>query len=153
MTRGDWEISFRVYSNPELLCVVRSMIQKFTEVMGFAEQECRSITRAVDESVTNIIRHAYRNRPNRPIEIGCRRVKIRFAKGSREGLEVLLVDHGRAWDPTRQRVRPLDEVRPGGLGLHFIRQAMDTVEYKRRGGANRLRLVRYLVDQKVQGKS
>jgi hypothetical protein len=30
------------------------------------------------------------------------------------------------------------------LGLHFIRQAMDTVEFTRKGPTNRLRLVKYL---------
>jgi hypothetical protein len=30
------------------------------------------------------------------------------------------------------------------LGLHLIREAMDTVEYTRRGAMNRLRLVKYL---------
>jgi anti-sigma regulatory factor (Ser/Thr protein kinase) len=30
------------------------------------------------------------------------------------------------------------------LGLHLIRQAMDTVEYTRKGPTNRLRLVKYL---------
>jgi anti-sigma regulatory factor (Ser/Thr protein kinase) len=42
------------------------------------------------------------------------------------------------------RGRPLEEIRPDGLGLHFIRQAMDTVEFTREGPTNRLRLVRYL---------
>jgi anti-sigma regulatory factor (Ser/Thr protein kinase) len=35
-------------------------------------------------------------------------------------------------------------LRPGGLGLHFIHEAMDTVEFTRKGARNRLRLVKYL---------
>jgi len=42
------------------------------------------------------------------------------------------------------RGRRLDEIKPGGLGLHFIRQSMDIVEYQRVGSANQFRLVRYL---------
>ena len=46
-------------SDPELLFVVRGAMERLTERMGFSERECRSVTRAVDEAVTNIIRHAY----------------------------------------------------------------------------------------------
>jgi len=40
--------------------------------------------------------------------------------------------------------RPLNEIRPGGLGLHFIRQSMDVVEFSRKNGKNQLRMVKYL---------
>jgi len=40
--------------------------------------------------------------------------------------------------------RALEDVRPGGLGLHFIRESMDTVEFSRRKGRNQLRLVKIL---------
>jgi len=46
-------------------------------------------------------------------------------------------------DTTKLPARPLDEIRPGGLGLHIIRGSMDTVDYKRAGRLNRLRLVKY----------
>jgi serine/threonine-protein kinase RsbW len=42
------------------------------------------------------------------------------------------------------RGRRLDEIKPGGLGLHFIRQSMDIVEYQREGSTNQFRLVKYL---------
>jgi anti-sigma regulatory factor (Ser/Thr protein kinase) len=38
----------------------------------------------------------------------------------------------------------LDDVKPGGLGLHFIQESMDIVEFKHADGTNRLRLVKYL---------
>jgi anti-sigma regulatory factor (Ser/Thr protein kinase) len=40
--------------------------------------------------------------------------------------------------------RSLEEIRPGGLGLHFMRQSMDEVEFSRKKGKNQLRLVKYL---------
>src|SRR6266404_2931139 len=60
------------------------------------------------------------------------------------GLEILLCDRGRAIDLNTLRGRPLEQIRPGGLGLHLIRQAMDTVEFTRKGLTNQLRLVKYL---------
>ena len=47
-------------------------------------------------------------------------------------------------DPAKLKGRPLNEIRPGGLGLHFIRQSMDVVEFSRKNGKNQLRMVKYL---------
>ena len=60
------------------------------------------------------------------------------------GLEILLCDRGPAIKRDQWCMRRLEEVRPGGLGLHFIQQSMDIVEYKRAKGTNRLRLVKYV---------
>jgi serine/threonine-protein kinase RsbW len=131
-------------SDPKLLCIVREAVGRLTEVLGFAEAECRSITRAVDEALANIVRHSYRGRADRPIVVYFRQVQRRSKQGMTEGLEVLLCDRGPAVDPAKLRGRSLQEIRPGGLGLHFIREAMDIVEFSRVGRTNRLRLVKYL---------
>ena len=139
-------LSLAVPSNPEFLGVVRSTVASLAEVLGFASRDCRSVTLAVDEAMTNIIRHAYRSQKDRPINVICRRVHVRSnGDGKRRaGLEITLVDYGPAVDPTRLNARSLDEIKPGGLGLHFIRESMDVVSYMRAGRANRLRLVKLL---------
>jgi anti-sigma regulatory factor (Ser/Thr protein kinase) len=136
-------------SNPNLLCIVRGAVSRLTEVLGFSAVEGRSVTRAVDEALANIVRHSYRGREDRPIVIYFRQVQRRSNQGLVEGLEVLLCDRGPAVDPAKLRGRKLQEIRPGGLGLHFIRQAMDIVEFTRVGRTNRLRLVKYLERAKL----
>jgi serine/threonine-protein kinase RsbW len=137
-------------SDPGMLCVVRGAIERLTEAFGFSEPEVRSVTRAVDEALTNIMRHSYGGALDRRIEVSCLRVaKKRAAKA--EGFEVRLVDYGPRIDPEKLRGRRLDEIKPGGLGLHFIRQSMDIVEFKRDRGANVLRLVKFLPQEGQQG--
>ncbi len=131
-------------SNPKLLSVVRGMVERLAETLGFPAEQRRSITRAADEALTNIIRHSYGNRPDKPIALYFRRVQRRLHGEVECGLEILLCDRGPAVDLTKLQGRPLEEIRPGGLGLHLIRQAMDTVEFTRKGATNRLRLVKYL---------
>jgi serine/threonine-protein kinase RsbW len=132
-----------VYSNPRWLSVVRAAVERLTETLGFPAMQCRSITRAVDEALTNIVRHSYGNRLDQPIALYFRSAK-RCQQGEIEsGLEILLCDRGRAIDLNTLRGRPLEQIRPGGLGLHLIRQAMDTVEFTRKGLTNQLRLVKY----------
>ena len=140
---GDLLLKLELRSDPSLLSVVRGAMERLTEVFGFSPPECRSVTRAVDEALTNIIRHCYGGKLDQPIEVACSRVQGRVASLRRAGLEILLSDRGPAVDPAKLRGRRLDEIKPGGLGLHFIRQSMDTVEFKRVRGMNQLRLVKY----------
>lgn len=130
-------------SDPELLCVVRSAVHQLTSVIGFSEKECRQVTLAMDEALANIIRHAYQNERGQPIEILCHREEDGLERGGVR-LEFHLIDQGRGTEPAKLSGRPLDEVRPGGLGTHYIRQCMDEVEYAREGQRNHLRLVKYL---------
>jgi serine/threonine-protein kinase RsbW len=97
------------------------------------------------------MRHSYGGLLGEPITLYFRRIQRRSgAAGTDCGLEVQLWDHGVRFDSTSAPVRQLKELRPGGLGLHFIRQAVDTIEYRRVGRTNRLRLVKYLADHKSQ---
>lgn len=131
-------------SNPTLLCAVRGAVERLSETLGFPESQCSSITRAVDEALTNIVRHSYNNRLDEPITVCFRRTQRDHHGRVQAGLEIFLVDRGPAVDPAKLRGRSLDEIKPGGLGLHFIREAMDTVEFIRKGHTNRMRLVKYL---------
>lgn len=133
-----------LYSNPRLLSAVRGAVERLTETLGFPDVQCRSITRAVDEALTNIVRHCYANRHDKPIALYFRSAQREQEGQIQHGLEILLCDRGPALDQSKWKGRPIEEIRPGGLGLHLIHQAMDTVEFTRRGPTNRLRLVKYL---------
>jgi serine/threonine-protein kinase RsbW len=142
--RGGLLLMLAVYSNPRWLSVVRGAVERLTETLGFPAVQCRSITRAVDEALTNIVRHSYGNRFDQPIALYFRSAKRCQHGEIVGGLEILLCDRGRAFDRNTLRGRPLEQIRPGGLGLHLIRQAMDTVEFTRKGLTNQLRFVKCL---------
>jgi anti-sigma regulatory factor (Ser/Thr protein kinase) len=131
-------------SNPEMLCVVRNALGELAAKLGFSEAECRAVVLAVDEAMTNIIRHAYLGSAERPIEASFRRIHVPGDGKSRDALEIVLEDRGVSANPNKLCGRALEDVRPGGLGLHFIRESMDTVEFSRRWGRNKLRLVKFL---------
>ena len=127
-----------------MLCVVRAALGQLTEKLGCPEPECRAVVLAVDEALTNIIRHAYHGHTERPIEASFRCIHVPRDGVRRKALEILLEDRGVTVDRAKLCGRALEDVRPGGLGLHFIRQGMDTVEFCRRNGKNQLRLVKFL---------
>jgi serine/threonine-protein kinase RsbW len=144
----DLLLKIEVLSNPNALYVVRGAVERLAESVGFAAAECRSVVRAVDEALTNVMRHCYSGRLDQPIELYFRRLRRRSKAGSKKGLEVLLCDRGPAVDQVKLRGQKPGELRPGGLGLHFISEAMDAVVYERVGHTNRLRLVKYLPSEK-----
>ena len=133
-----------LYSNPKWLSTVRAAVERLTETLGFKAEHCRSITRAVDEALTNMMRHSYCNRRDRPIAMYFRKAQHKQEGEVQHGLEIILCDRGPVADATKWRGRPLGEIGPGGLGLRLIHDAMDIVEFSRKGDINRLRLVKYL---------
>jgi anti-sigma regulatory factor (Ser/Thr protein kinase) len=135
-------LKLELQSNPEALCLVRATVERAAEVLHFTDADARAIVRSVDEALANVMRHAYGGREGLPIEISCSKVQEPTARTS--GLEIVLQDEGSAPDPAKLKSRPLEEIRPGGLGLHFIQQSMDVVEFSRKKGKNQLRLVKYL---------
>jgi len=133
-------VRMTILSEPLHLPVVRAATEKLCELIGFSAEVAGSVVLCVDEALTNIIRHAYGNAADRPIEIEL--VPMPGADGA-SGLEVRLRDYGPAVDPSRIRSRDLDDVRPGGLGVHIMNRCMDEVEYRAaEGGGTLLRLVK-----------
>jgi anti-sigma regulatory factor (Ser/Thr protein kinase) len=137
-------LELHLVSNPRALCLVRAAIERATEILHFHAAESRAIVRSVDEALANVIRHAYRGKSGRPIEVTCRQLRGTRNGVRVNGIEIVLRDSGVRADPAKMKGRSLEEIRPGGLGLHFIRGSMDEVEFSREKGKNQLRLVKYL---------
>jgi anti-sigma regulatory factor (Ser/Thr protein kinase) len=113
------------------LASVRARLREFLHSAGFCDQECARMVLALDEACTNIIRHAHRGEV-KPVRLCMERQE--------EGVVFLLQDQGEPCDPDQIQGRPLEEVRPGGLGIHIIREVFDVVEYTPLEEGMRLRL-------------
>lgn len=138
-----FSIKMELQSDPELMQVMRSAVQECASLADFNAEDCRMITLAVDEALTNIIRHAYGNRHDQTIHMTCNR-------NDRE-LEFILEDSGKPADLAKIRSKPLGEVRPGGLGTHIMAKVMDVVEYEPSPDGNRVRLVKFREQLKAGG--
>jgi anti-sigma regulatory factor (Ser/Thr protein kinase) len=62
----------------------------------------------------------------------------------------MIEDEAEQVDPCTIKSRCLDEVRPGGLGVHIIREVMDEVAYECRSGGVGMRLT--MVKKKISTK-
>ena len=75
----------------------------------------------VDEACTNIIRHAYQLRDDQLISLSL--------EGLRSCVRMRLRDYGKQTEAHTMQGRAHHLIKPGGLGLHLIRQAFDKVDY------------------------
>jgi anti-sigma regulatory factor (Ser/Thr protein kinase) len=115
-------ITFDMYSRPCCLPVVRAAVGQLAVMVGWDEAESRAITLAVDEALTNVIRHAYHGRNDERIELHCHAL---------EGeLQFRIRDTGDPPDPALICARQVGCDKIGGLGTHIIRDVMDTVSYE-----------------------
>jgi serine/threonine-protein kinase RsbW len=130
-------VTITVPSDPKYLCVIRDVTVRVGTLHGMDEAITEQIKLAVDEACSNVIKHAYLGDTRKKIK-----VEYRITPGA---FEVIIEDSGRKADPDLIKGRRLNEVRPGGLGIHFIKRVFDVFEFdKGRKRGNRLRLVRDL---------
>jgi sigma-B regulation protein RsbU (phosphoserine phosphatase) len=130
------ELRFR--ARPAELREVRHSVREAVLRGGVGEGCAADVVMAVDEACQNVIRHAYAGNPEGTIELRIER--------EGDALVVSLIDYAPRVDPAEVRGRDLDELRPGGLGTHLIRSAMDEVEFRPPppGCGNLLRMVKRL---------
>lgn len=126
MSAGHLHID--VASDPCQLAEVRHAIEHWAESRGWQEDEIAHLALAVDEALTNVIRHGYGGCAQNRILVDVREVSDP-QRGA--GVEIEVRDFGKQVDPERIAGRDLDDVRPGGLGVHIIRSVMDSVTYAR----------------------
>ena len=119
-----------------MLHMVRSVVREVACLCGFGEDEVQFIVLAVDEACANVIRHAYQGRHDGGVQL--------MATTKEDRVEFVLVDQGQAPQPGRLKPRSLDEIRPGGLGLHLIQSVMDEVRYHTSARGNELFLAKML---------
>jgi anti-sigma regulatory factor (Ser/Thr protein kinase) len=141
-TRVLLKVEWRLPSDPAFLPVVRAAVEKLCVVFGWSESEVRSLTLAIDEALTNVIRHAYHKRMDGVIELTC--------EEKDGGLEFLVSDTGEAPDPAKICARAGESQAAGGMGTHIIRDVMDTADYRRSGAANQLVMTKRF-PQQVEG--
>lgn len=136
------QIQLRMMSNPLYLSGARELVSSVARRLGFTDMQCSQIALAVDEALCNVIKHGYDRREDAPIWLSMYPLK---ENGSVSALQLVIEDEARQVEVSQIKSRDLDDVRPGGLGVHIIREVMDEARYEKRGGTGmRLTLVKRL---------
>ena len=139
------EISIRLFSDPHLLSTIRSTVEGLAKVVGFAEKSRGLLMLAIDEALANVIRHGYDGRTDEMIWVHLWRVR------EPRGIRIIIEDLGRSVAPEKIKGRDLSDVKPGGLGVHIIKETMNESCWEQRPeGGMRLTLVKWLSPEELQ---
>ncbi|MFT8317756.1 MAG: anti-sigma B factor RsbW [Sporolactobacillus sp.] len=121
-------IKLIIPAKPEYVSIARLACSGAAGRMGYSFDDIEDIKVAVSEACTNVVKHAYKQRPS----AGTIELNIECANNS---LTIIVIDNGASFnaeevlndlkpiDPTMS----LDEVGEGGLGLFLINTLMDEV--------------------------
>lgn len=112
----------------------------YAQSLGLSDKEIGNIRLAVDEAYTNIIKHAYKDVPVKPVSIEI---------GSNDAqLWISIKDEGESFDPSTYSEPDLKEriknKQRGGMGVYLIRKLMDSVQYNRKGQMNEIKMIKHL---------
>lgn len=120
-------VRLEILSRPDLLAPVRSMVISMAERFGFDQVECGHLALAVDEALANVIRHAYAGSADERIWI-----TISLLESPTRLFRVEIEDEGEQCEIDAIAPRDLGDVRPGGLGVHLMREVTDRCVYEHR---------------------
>jgi anti-sigma regulatory factor (Ser/Thr protein kinase) len=110
----------RFAAQSDQLRQVREWVRETAMVSGMDEERTGRVVIGVNEACMNIITHAYSDAHGDII------LDITQDDGQ---LIIQLTDFARTVDCSTIKSRDLDDIRPGGLGVHFIHEVMDEVSY------------------------
>jgi serine/threonine-protein kinase RsbW len=132
--------SLRIPAELDRVADVRELVRDVAGACNAPIPCMDDLVQAVDEATTNVILHGYRG-GHGWVDVAAERVGDRIV--------VTVTDEAPSFDPTRvpepDLSIPPEHRRPGGMGIHLIREATDRLEHEPRpGGGNILTLDRRL---------
>jgi len=110
----------RFYAATENLRQLRDWVREISLAQGMSEPRVEQVIIGVNEACMNIIEHAY-------IETGGD-IVLDITR-DHDSIIYELTDFAQPMDCAKIKSRKLEDIRPGGLGVYFIQEIMDEVEY------------------------
>lgn len=112
----------------------------FYAQMDIDKSLARQLQLAVEEAVVNVIDYAYPIGTDGDITINM--------MSDDKYLKIIIIDSGVVFDPTLKgktdTTLSAEDRQIGGLGIHLVRELMDSINYEREGGKNVLTLIKNL---------
>ena len=121
------------------LALLPAFVEEAVKASPLSDDVTAHLNLALEEAVTNVMLYAYPEGTDGLLTVE--------AAVSSTALTFIISDYGKPFDPTAQKEvdisAGIDERPIGGLGIHLVRQIMDSVRYDRIGDKNVLILKKY----------
>ncbi len=132
------DFSITILSQTQLLKMVVELTRHITTLFQFPLAEAQKISLAIDEAVTNVIKHSYGNRTDRSITID-----YFLAPGA---IRICILYRGLPPDISDEEVnigRMIKKKKKGGLGVKLMKTIMDSVTYRTVKGENCCEMIKW----------
>ena len=130
--------SIILHNDVQEVPVMTEFVEKTAEQAHLDPSTTMTLTLAIEEAVANIMKYAYPEG-----EVGSIEINATINEGS---LSFTIKDSGTPFDPTQVKKADItlsaEDREIGGLGIHLIRNIMDTVEYHHTSNQNILTLTK-----------
>ena len=122
------------------LSSIRKFVKDFLVKIKVEEDLQYQLLLVVGEATMNIVQHAYKGGNK------LKKIKVEVPEYN-EFIQIDLFDQGYKADPKKIKPRKLEDIKPGGLGTHFIKMVMDEVMWLNgeNDWVNHLRLIKKII--------
>lgn len=120
-------IQLRFPAQASRLKMVRGAVRNAALMSGMPEPQVDEVVLAVSEACMNVMQHAYGPGNDGDIIVEILREPT--------AMTFRVIDFAEPVDCAAIKSRDLDDLRPGGLGVHFISQVMDSAQFLDSGEA------------------
>ena len=138
---SDDQLILRIANDVAELSRAAEAVDLYCEGNAIPSDIAFKINVALEELLMNTISYGFTD--SNPHEI-----VVTIAKDE-DAVAIEIDDDGQAFDPLQAAApdldAPIEDRRIGGLGIHFVKTMMDTVEYRRADGHNHVTLHKRLV--------
>lgn len=133
-------LTLRVAADQEGLSRAQGEVEAFGETEEWPPALAYQVTLVIEEVGVNVVSYAYAD------DGEAHSFEISIVSEP-DAVTIEVVDAGRPFDPLKEAPPPdlesdVDERPIGGLGVHFVREMMDEVRYRREDGKNCLTMVK-----------
>ena len=136
-TETDTNATLTLNNNINELDRLEPFLEDFFQQNGLAMESLSKIDLALEEALANVIMYAYPEGTEGDVTLSMR--------VENNAICMEISDGGVPFNPLQQQEAdldvPLEERKIGGLGIHLIKEIMDSVAYEYREGKNLLKLV------------
>ena len=126
LSSTTFEITFA--STPSWFSTIRQLVSSATVRCGFTDRDSGQIAMVIDEALSNIYRHGYQGSSEGVIVLKCNTSTTPIPTVHFE-----LIDEAKQVDTDLICSRDLEQVRPGGIGVHLIKTIMDEASWTKNG--------------------
>ena len=137
--QGSWHRNFT--GNVREISCAASWMESITADLNLPDSKAFAMQVCLEELMSNIVQHGQSRSGSKPTQVAPLLISIKI-DAFVDRTVMTVEDNGRPFNvaqaPAKSINRPLDQIQPGGLGIHLIKSFASNLNYSRTANGNRV---------------